>query len=299
MSTLTSLLIVVVTLGSMAACIWLIVWTMKERPDEVPQGEEIDHVWDGDLRELNQPMPRWWLYLFYLTIIFGLVYLILYPGLFQGTKGWTQLTQYEAEMEAAEAKIGPIFAKFRDLPIDQMAADPQALRLGRGLFANHCSTCHGSAGHGATGFPNLTDDDWLYGGTPEQIHASILNGRSGVMPPMAAALPGEELDAMVAYVQALSAGGAGAGHEVAAAKYAALCGVCHGADGRGMQALGAPNLTDDIWLYGGSRDAIRTTLVDGRNGQMPAHEPIVGADRARLIAAYVYSLSKSDPDGGG
>jgi cytochrome c oxidase cbb3-type subunit 3 len=319
MSPLTSVLIAVVSIVNVLACGWLIWWTARSRPDEPGQGELIDHVWDGDLQERNHPMPRWWLILFYVTIAFCFVYFLLYPALgsFAGTLGWSQAGQYEREMAGAHEKYAPVYVAFAGRDVASLATDPDARALGYSLFANNCTTCHGSDGRGAPGFPNLADGDWLYGGDPEAIVQSIANGRQGVMPPLGAALGvagddgeddeeedgeddghgrrGDAVDDVVAYVLSLSGREAPAGDAAAGQTRFAVCIACHGPDGRGNPALGAPNLTDDVWLYGGSPEAIRRTIVAGRNGQMPAHGEWLDADQIRLLAAYVYSLSRTGP----
>ncbi len=293
--------VAVTTVLSLAACIWLIAWTMKRRPGEPAADDTTHHVWDGDLQEMNRPLPRWWLMLFYLTILFAAVYLALYPGLVvtDGLLGWNQLEQYEKEVQVAEARYAPVFAAFAATPIEKLARDPDALRVGSNLYANHCSMCHGSAARGAASFPNLTDDDWLYGGEPQNIKMSILNGRAGVMPGWDASFTEAELNDMVDYLHKLGTDQeASAQSSPAHQKYQMLCAACHGPDGRGNQVLGAPNLADDIWLYGGGRDAIIATIRYGRNGIMPAHRDLLGEDRVHVLAAYVYSLSLEDQGGG-
>ncbi len=288
--------IIVLTLGNIFACWWLIRWTAKQRPDEAPEGETTGHVWDETLAEYNNPMPRWWLWMFYISMIFSLVYLVLYPGLgsFRGVLNWTHQNAYAKEMQAADAKFGPLFAKYAAKPIPELAKDPAALRVGERLFVNYCASCHGSDAGGAIGFPSLRDHDWLYGGTPEAITASILDGRSGVMPAWKDALGGEQgVKEVAAYVTSLSGRDADATLVSAGQpRFATYCAACHGADGKGNQALGAPNLTDNIWLYGGSMGVIRKTISEGRNGHMPSHRNFLGEDKAHLLATYIYSLSQ-------
>lgn len=256
--------------------------------------ETMGHVWDGDLEELNNPLPRWWLNLFYITLVFGVIYLLLYPGLgrFGGMLGWTQTGQYDGEMKKAADTYGPLYEKFRTQDVAALAAHPEANKIGSRLYATYCTGCHGSDARGARGFPNLRDSDWLYGGTPELIEASILNGRSGMMPPWGAVLQAEGVANVTQYVLSLS----GRTHDATAAaagkeKFGQLCAGCHGPSGGGNIALGAPNLTDAIWLYSGSPEAIATSIRDGRNGRMPAHAEFLGEAKVRLLAAYVFSLS--------
>ena len=204
---------------------------------------------------------------------------------------WSQETQYKQEVEQANKTYGPLFAKFAATDIVTLAKDPNAVKVGERLFLNYCSTCHGSNAKGAAGFPNLTDNDWLYGGTPDAIKASILNGRSGTMPAMGGPL-GKDLDNVVAYVQSLSGRKVDEQKATAGkAKFALFCAACHGSDGKGNQMLGAPNLTDNIWLYGGSAGTIKRTISKGRHGQMPPHKNFLGEDKVHVLAAYIYSLS--------
>ena len=286
--------IIIPTVGGIIACFLLIRWLSTAiKPED--EGKEMDHVWDGDLVELNNPLPRWWLNMFYITLYFSIGYLALYPGLgtFKGLLEWTSTGQYEREIDIADAKYGPLFKKFREMPIVAVAADPEARRMGERLFVNYCATCHGSDARGARGFPNLRDNDWLYGGGPDVIQQTILDGRNGVMPAWADALGG---DAGVADVTEFVFSLSGRDVEQAAAarggeKYQMLCVACHGADGTGNQALGAPNLTDSIWLYGGSSKQVMETIANGRVGVMPPHRDFLGEDKVHLLAAYVYSLS--------
>lgn len=285
--------VIVITLVNIFACYWLIKWTMKSRPDEVASGESMGHEWDG-LQELNNPLPRWWLWLFYITIIFGLGYLVVFPGLgnFKGVIGWSSTGEYAAEVQQADANYGPIFAAFAAKPIATLAKDPDAIKAGERLYSSYCSQCHGSDAGGTTHFPNLSDNDWLWGGEPETIKATIMNGRTGVMPAMGPSLGEQGVEQVAAYVQSLSgrqvdAAAAEAGKE----KFNTLCAVCHTAEGTGNKALGAPNLTDTTWLHGGTAAAIKQTITNGRNNVMPAHKEFLGDDKSHLLAAYIYSLS--------
>jgi cytochrome c oxidase cbb3-type subunit 3 len=293
MSSVWTWWVIIGTVGSMLACVWLIAWTNRQRASKEEIAESEAHVWDEDIRELNNPLPMWWLWLFILTIVWSAGYLIYYPGLgsYTGSSDWSQESQYEAEVAAAEARYGPIFAKYGAMEVTDLINDPDALGIGASLYANYCSQCHGSGALGARGFPNLTDDDWLYGGNPAQIEQSIMSGRTGIMPPLGAVFSSDEaVEEMVRYVQAMPDGMDTS--SPAHTQYMTLCIACHGPDGSGMQALGAPNLTNDIWLYGSSPQQIRKTIVEGRTGAMPAHGHLIGPDRARVLAAYVYSLSQ-------
>jgi len=287
--------ITVLTVGNILACWWLIRWTSKPRQGEATVGDTTGHSWDeGTLAEYNNPLPRWWLWLFYITMIFAAVYLVLYPGLgtWRGTLNYTDQGAYEKEMKAAEDLYGPLFEKYASTPIAQLAGDTGALKIGQRLFINYCASCHGSDAGGGRGFPNLGDNSWLYGGEPDTIKLSILDGRNGVMPGWGKVLGDEGVDAVTAYVISLSGRESDAEKATAGqAHFATYCVACHGADGAGNTALGAPNLTDSTWLYGGSPGVIRQTINDGRNGHMPAHRNFLGEDKAHLLATYIYSLS--------
>jgi cytochrome c oxidase cbb3-type subunit 3 len=292
MTTGWTIFVLVLTVAQVAGAAWLIVWSSRM---SVPEGETTGHVWDGDVVEGNNPLPRWWLGLFWITIGFGIVFSILYPSFGDfSLLGWSQQQQYEEEVAAAEEVYGEIFAAFAATPLPELVDDPAALSAGRNLFLNNCAPCHGTDARGARGFPNLADAEWLWGSDPEQIRTTITNGRTGVMPPLGAVL-GDNVDAVVDYVQSL-AGRDIDPERVAAgqAQYQALCFACHGATGEGNPALGAPDLTNEIWLYGGGPTAIRDSIVNGRTGQMPAQEPLLGADRVHVLAAYVLSLSEEE-----
>lgn len=287
-----SFFVFVLVVSNIAASIWLLFWQRKKR---VEKGQTLGHEFDG-IQELDNPLPRWWLGIFVGTIGWGVFYLLLYPGLggFSGLLGWSQQGQYDAEVQAAQAEFGPLYASLATKAIPDLAKDEAALRIGGRIFANNCAQCHGADGRGGSGFPNLTDADWLYGGDPEIIKTSILNGRNGMMPAFAEAVGGEAgVPEVVAYVRHL--GGFETDETLRAAgqqRYMQVCIACHGPDGKGMQALGAPNLTDDVWLYGSSEETITEGLWKGRNGMMPAHGALLGEERAHIVAAYVYSLSQ-------
>ena len=295
MSSFWSWWVIILTLGNIVACYWLIRWASRRRAGEATQGEVTGHTWDETLQEYNNPLPRWWLWLFYITIVFGFVYLALYPGLgnFKGLLGWSEVGQYQDEMAKADAEYGPLFAKYSKEDLATLAKDPQAIKIGQRLFLNYCAGCHGSDAGGAPGFPNLTDNDWLYGGAPETIQTTILDGRNGVMPAWGQVLGAQGVDEVTAYVLSLSGRPVPDAAQVSAgkAKFETYCAACHCADGKGNQAIGAPNLTDNIWLYGGSPAIIKQTIANGRNGRMPAQRDFLGEAKVHLLAAYVYSLS--------
>jgi len=286
--------IIAIVVGGLVWLVYLLKSTNKADAEQ-DQGVPTGHVWDENLEELNNPLPRWWLVMFYITIVFAIVYLILYPGMgsFKGVLGWTEVGEYEQEVEAANAEFGPLFAQFEQTPIAELATNEKATNAGERLFVTYCSVCHGSDARGAPGFPNLRDNDWLYGGEPEQIMASIMNGRVGAMPAWEASLGGEEgVTAVAEYVMTLA--GRDRDKELAEAgkaKYDLFCVGCHMADGTGNQALGAPNLTNNIWLYGGSPRTINESIAKGRTGNMPAHSEFLGKAKSHVLSAYVYSLS--------
>jgi cytochrome c oxidase cbb3-type subunit 3 len=289
--------IIGLTLANVLGCWWLISWATKKRKGEAASGEVTGHTWDENLAEYNNPLPRWWLWLFHITLVFALVYLVLYPGLgsYRGVLKWTHQDAYAKEMQAADEHYGPLFAQYAAKPVTELAADAEAIKIGQRLFVNYCASCHGSDAGGGPGFPNLRDSDWLYGGAPETIKASILDGRNGAMPSWEAVLKEKGVEEVAAYVQSLS--GRDVDETLAAAgktHFDTYCVACHGADGGGNQALGAPALNDSVWLYGGSPGAIKASIAKGRNGQMPAHRNFLGEDKVHLLATYVYSLSQSN-----
>ena len=293
-----SLFVVILTVVNILACVWLLRWTSKPKSaaEKIGGGADTGHVWDKDLREYNNPLPKWWLWLFYITVAFGLAYLIWFPGLgkFGGLGGWTQAGQYEQERAAAEARAAAYLAPFKSMTVPQLAADPKAMATARNLFQNNCAQCHGSDGGGAIGFPNLANADWQWGGDPDAIVATITGGRVAAMPAWLPVIGEQGVDAVVAYVETLS--GQQADATLAASGktiFETNCAACHGFDGKGMAAVGAPNLTDDVWLYGGDPATIKLTVVNGRAGQMPAFGERLGEDRVRLLAAYALHLSES------
>lgn len=293
MSSFWSGWIVLLTVANIIGAVWLLWLTSRTSPGEKAT-DTTGHVWDGDLQELNNPLPRWWLWLFYLTVAFSIVYLVLFPGLgnFQGVLGWSQTGQYSQEVARIEERQQAFFARFDGMELAALAADGDAMAAAGNIFGNRCAQCHGSDGRGAPGFPNLTDDAWLWGRDETAILTSISQGRMGVMPPMGDALGGERAVAqMVEYVRSLSGLDHDADMAAAAAPMWAVCGACHGMDGTGMTAMGAPNLTDESWLHGSDRRTIAQTITQGRQNQMPAQLPILGEQQTRLMAAYVLRLS--------
>ena len=289
--------IAILTVLSILACVWLLRW-MTSGHKKTDQVEDTGHVWDGDLTELNNPLPRWWLGLFYITIVFGGFYLLLYPGLgsYAGILEWSSKTEYEQEVAKVEAEVGPLFARYQQTAILDLIKDEDAIKVGERLYANYCTTCHGSDARGARGYPNLRDNVWIWGGDPASIKTTIMQGRQAAMPAWEGPLGGESgVDEVAQYLLSLS--GRATIAELAdkgKAKFDIFCVACHGPTGTGNPALGAPNLTDDVWLYGGSITRISQSIAKGRNGKMPAHADFLGEAKVHLLAAYVYGLSQNE-----
>lgn len=295
MSTFWSLWIIVLTVTCLALVFWVLMANRKVavKDDEDPENRTTGHVYDG-IEEYDNPLPRWWFNLFLITMVFGIVWLILYPGLgsFKGVLGWTSVGELKADQEKALATYEKSYGVFNQMTAEELIDNPKAMKMGARLFSNNCAVCHGADAGGNFGFPDLTDTDWLYGGSPEQIKATLVNGRNGNMPGWSAILGEEKISHVTDYVMQMS----GQEHDAAAAEkgkvlYNQNCAACHGADGKGMYALGAPNLTDDIWLYDGSREGITQTLRNGRANQMPAQKDLLREDKIHVLTAYVYSLS--------
>ena len=280
------------TLVSIVACgLLLLSMSKRKAPGDT---DTTGHAWDGDLQEYNNPLPRWWVWLFWITILFAFGYLALYPGLgrYPGALKWTSRGQYDTEIAKADRQYGPIYQKFASIDVATLSRNPEAHAVGEKLFLNYCAQCHASDARGGKGFPNLTDADWLYGGTPETIEKTILDGRNGVMPAWGPVLGEAGVKEAANYVRSLS----DLPHDAALAekgkaKFATFCAACHGAEGKGNVALGAPNLTDKVWLYGSSEATLIETISKGRSNTMPAHRAFLGEARVHVVAAYVYGLS--------
>lgn len=288
-----SIFIAAATIIGLVACLLLLIVAAKRK---VMAGDNTTgHVWDGDLRELNNPLPRWWMGLFVITVVFSGLYLVLFPGLGNaaGTFKWSSAGQYEAEQAKAQAAMTTVYAKFAGMSAEQLAKEPQAMAIGERLFINNCAACHGSDAKGSKGFPNLTDSDWLHGGSQEKIKETITQGRQGLMPPMAAAVgTAEDVRNVANYVLSLS----GSPHnsiaaQLGKAKFGA-CAACHGADGTGNQALGAPNLTDKVWLHGWGEEAVVAMVNAGKTNVMPAQAARLTAEQTHVLSGYVWSLSQ-------
>lgn len=279
---------------SLIFCVWILASNMTRRVKG--PAELHGHVWDEDLQEYNNPLPRWWMWMFWLTLAFGAAYFVFYPGLgrWQGKFGWSSVGQYKNEVSAEDAIVKPIYDKYMKQDLLAVAADPEAQGMGQRLFVTYCSQCHGSDARGAKGFPNLADGDWLYGGEPATIKTTLAGGRNGLMPPFGPVLGGDGVKDVANYVRSLS----GLAHDSLRAQrgkeaFMANCMACHGPEGKGNPALGAPNLTDRVWLWGSSEATIIETVTKGRSNQMPAFQERLGDEKIHLLSAYVLSLSKT------
>jgi len=282
------------TILGLVWCLWLLFVASKRKV--MADDNTTGHVWDVDLKELNNPLPRWWFWLFIITVVFSGIYLVLYPGLgrFPGTLGWTSVGQYQTEQQRAQEQIAQIFARFKGKSAEELAKDSAAMGIGERLFGNNCAQCHGSDARGSKGFPNLTDGDWIYGGSPETIAETITKGRTGVMPPMAAAVgTPDDVRNVANFVLSLS----GSPHNSVAAQLGkpkfVVCAACHGPEGKGNPALGAPNLSDKVWLHGWGEAAIVAMVNSGKTNVMPAFGERLSAEQIHVLAAYVWSLSQT------
>ncbi|HEY7773541.1 MAG TPA: cytochrome-c oxidase, cbb3-type subunit III [Marinagarivorans sp.] len=296
LSTFWSLWVIVLTLTCIALCAWVLFANRKvaKKDDDTPENKTTGHIYDG-IEEYDNPLPKWWFQLFVGTLIFSAIYLVLYPGLgnWPGLLKWTSTGELAAAQEKAREQYVDSYDKYSKMSVEELSQDPEAMKMGVRLFANNCAVCHGADGGGNYGFPNLTDDDWLHGGSPEQIKETLVNGRVANMPPWGPTIGEEGVASVTEYVLSLS----GLEHDeslVPAGKevFASVCSTCHGPDGKGLIAMGAPNLTDDIWLYDSARETIASTVRNGRINRMPAQKDLLREDKIHLLTAYVYSLSR-------
>ena len=293
MSSGWSIFIIVMVVAHIIGYSYLLYATSKMKTEDYKDGETTGHEWDG-IKEYNNPLPRWWFHLFILTIVFAIVYLVLYPGMgnYEGTLKWTQENEWAEENTVVQAKKNDLFSTFIDKSIPEMIKDNKAMEIGERMFANHCSSCHGSDAQGAVGFPNLTDNDWIYGSDSDSILQSISAGRNGIMPAWGAALGDDGVKQVSAYVREFSEKGQDKTLvEEGQKKFAMFCAACHGTDGKGVAVMGGPNLTDDIWLHSYDSGLIETILMDGISGNMPKHSELLDENSIKVLAAYVYSLT--------
>jgi len=295
MTSFWSVWVSIITLGSIFGCLWILFAVQKSQKHNDTTEETTGHVYDG-IEELDNPMPKWWIQLFVITSIFSLVYLVLYPGLgnYQGLLGWTSTGHWEQEVKDADEKYNPIFEAYAQLPIETLSKDTEAMKVGQRLFATNCSVCHGSTGRGSLGFPNLTDNDWIHGGSPETIKTTILEGRKGQMPAKGfkPTMSKSDVNNLTHYLLSFSQRSDDTqAIEHGSKMFQTACAGCHGKDAKGNQSAGAPNLTDNTWLYGSTYTLINQTINFGRSGVMPAQADKLSEDKIHLLAAYVYSLS--------
>lgn len=291
MSPTLSWILAAVILANIIGCLWLLLGTSNKAQGD---SDDHDHVWDEDIQELNNPMPRWWLWMFILSIVFSLGYLVLYPGLggYEGTLEWSGQQELQAKLNDLTADRHAKLTRLAEPALEAISNNPEALAQGAALFSQYCAGCHGANAQGAVGFPNLADNDWLYGGEPETILHSIAKGRTGAMPAFKTMLTQAQMDTVAAYIQQWpdtpSSPAEKAGHQL----FSQRCGFCHGQRGEGNTLFGAPRLNDNIWLFGGDRQTLVQTISEGRSGQMPAHENLMTKAELRLVAAWVYHLSQ-------
>ncbi len=292
-----SVFVAAITVGGILACL-LLLWVTARKKVAADADNTTGHVWDEDLREMNNPLPRWWMWLFVITIVFSLLYLVAYPGLgtYEGKLGWTSAARYDKEVADANKDLAPLYAQFEGKPAQELAGDAKAMAIGERLFMNNCSQCHGSDARGSKGFPNLADGDWLHGGAPEKIAETLVKGRNGNMPALAAAVGSpDDVKNVAHYVLSLS----NAPHDSVRAQLGkskfGACAACHGMDGKGNQSLGAPNLTDDIWLHGFGEQAIVNMVNNGKVNMMPAQEGKLTPAQIQVLTAYVWGLSNKAP----
>jgi cytochrome c oxidase cbb3-type subunit III len=289
------------TIVSIVVCL-ILLWVAGTKKVVASNDNTTGHIWDEDLREMNNPLPRWWVYLFIITVVFAFGYLAAYPGLgsFKGQLGWSTEGVYQSEIAKANKDIEPIYARFTAMKPEDVARDPAAMAIGERLFMNNCAQCHGSDARGSKGFPNLADADWLYGGAPEKLKETLTGGRVGNMPPMAAAVgTPDDIRNVAHYVLSLSGSPSDSVRANLGKPKFAVCAACHGADGKGNPALGAPNLTDGIWLHGWGEEAIVAMINNGKVNQMPAQAGKLTEAQIHVLASYVWSLSNRPAASGG
>ncbi len=292
MTSFWSMWIIVLTSITIVGIIWILFANRKR--EQQPTDKTTGHVYDG-IEELDNPLPAWWFYMFVITIVWAIGYLILYPGMgnFPGVLGWTQIGHYDREVAAADEKYRDMRDRYMALSVEEIAADPKVRKMGMRMFGNNCAQCHGADARGSYGFPNLSDNDWLYGGSPDEITASITAGRQGTMPAWGDIIGDQGVTDVTAYVLSVNGREADPAQTTAGEKvFQTYCAACHGADATGNPAMGAPNLANGIWLYGGNAEQISHSVRAGRNGVMPAHKNTLSEDKIHILAAYVYGLSQ-------
>ena len=292
MSSFWSMWIIILTSITIVGITWILFANRKR--EQQPADKTTGHEYDG-IQEYDNPLPAWWFYMFVITIVWGIGYLVLYPGMgnFPGILGWTQLDQHSREVAAADDKFRAMRDRYLALPVEEIAGDPVVRKMGMRMFANNCAQCHGADAKGSYGFPNLTDDDWIYGGDAATIKATLVNGRQAAMPAWGSILGDQGIAETTQYVLALNGRDTDSTMAAAGEKhFQTYCVACHGADAKGNPALGSPNLANGIWLYGGTEEQISHSLRAGRNGVMPAFKDTLSEDKIHILAAYVYGLNQ-------
>jgi cytochrome c oxidase cbb3-type subunit III len=292
MASFWSYWIIILTAVTLVGLTWILLANRKR--EQQPEGKTTGHEYDG-IEELDNPLPAWWFYMFLITIVWGVGYLIIYPGMgnFAGAIGWSQIGQYDKEVAAADKKFRDMRDRYLALPVEEVASDPAARKMGMRMFANNCAQCHGADAKGSYGFPNLADGDWIYGGDAATIKATLVNGRQAAMPPWGSIIGDQGVNDVTQYVLSLNGRDANATQAAAGETvFNNYCVACHGADGTGNPAMGAPNLTNGVWLYGGSEEQIAHSIRAGRNGVMPAFSNTLSEDKIHILTAYVYGLNK-------
>jgi cytochrome c oxidase cbb3-type subunit III len=273
-----------------------VTWVLfaNRKREQQPADKTTGHEYDG-IQEYDNPLPAWWFYMFVLTIVWGVGYLVIYPGMgnFPGLLSWTQLGQHEREVAAADERFRAMRDRYLAMPIEEIAGDPAVRKMGMRMFASNCAQCHGADAKGSYGFPNLADGDWIYGGRPADIKTSITQGRQAAMPAWGSIISEQGVTDVTAYLLSINGRGTDDAQAKAGAQvFQTYCVACHGAEATGNTAMGAPNLKDGIWLYGGSAEQISHTLRAGRNGVMPAFKDVLSDDKIHILAAYVYGLNQ-------
>ena len=292
MASFWSLWIIILTSITFVAMVWVLFANRKR--EQQPADKTTGHEYDG-IQEYDNPLPAWWFYMFVITIVWGAAYLVIYPGMgnFPGILGWTQIEQHDREVAAADEKFRAMRDRYMALPVEEIAGDPAVRKMGMRMFSNNCAQCHGADAKGSYGFPNLTDGDWIFGGTPDAIKASITQGRQAAMPAWGTVIGDQGVEEVTAYVMSINGREADEAKVAAGEKhYQTYCAACHGADATGNPALGSPNLKNGIWLYGGNIEQVAHSIRAGRNGVMPAHENLLSEDKIHILTAYVYGLNQ-------
>jgi cytochrome c oxidase cbb3-type subunit 3 len=291
MSTAWSWFVIIGTVGSIL--LFYAVLHLNRHTGRGP-GETTGHNYDG-IEEFDNPLPAWWYWLFVLTLVYGLGYMVWYPGLgnFAGVGNWTSVGELEIAQKESHAKYEPLFARYSQVPVEEIHKDPAAAKMGQRLFSSNCAVCHGSTAAGGFGFPDLIDDVWTWGDDGQAIKQTILEGRKAAMPAYGAIIGDQGVGDVTSYILDLNNREADS-ESVKLGKniFETYCIACHGPGAKGMQALGAPDLTNGVWLYGNSRSRIEFSIKNGRNGEMPGFRYTLGENKAHVLAGYVYGLSR-------